>query len=303
MPHRTDLTLPPSGHPAWDELASWWLSRLKPSSQDTWRRLLPRWTSWCTGRGIDPMTARRGDVELWLRAVADSGYARATIAAHYDVVASVYRLAHEEELIERNPCARIPRPKVHRELQRREVLTVLEYAAFLAAARQLGPVEHAIAVLAGMMGLRASEIASLQVESLAVIRGYSTLTFIGKGDKPARVPVPIPALAAVQACVDGRTTGPLLRTRAGTAMDRRAVHRYVARTAAAAGITRPISPHALRRTVGTVGLAQGIPLRDVQRLLRHAKPQTTIDAYDVGGDGLDRHASHQVAGFLAGFAE
>ncbi len=148
---------------------------------------------WCTGRGIDPLTARRADVELWLRSVADSGLARASIAAHYDAVASLYRLAHQEELVAVNPCARVARPKIHRELQRREVLTVLEYAAYLTAARALGPTHHAIAVLAGMMGLRATEMPTLPVESFATVRGYATLLVIGKGDKPVRVPVPIPA--------------------------------------------------------------------------------------------------------------
>jgi integrase/recombinase XerD len=99
-----------------------------------------------------------------------------------------------------------------------------------------------------------------------------------------------------------RTGGPLLRTRTGAGMDRRSVHRYVARTARVAGIARPIGPHALRRTVGTVGLNQGIPLRDIQRLLRHARPETTLASYDITGDALERHASHQVAGFLAGWA-
>jgi integrase/recombinase XerD len=189
------------------------------------------------------------------------------------------------------------------ELQRREVLTVLEYAAFLTAARSLGPTHHVIAVLGGMLGLRASEMAGLTVDSLATVRGYATLTFIGKGDKPARMPVPLPALPAVQAAaIDDRTSGPLLRTRSGAGMDRRSVHRYVARTAKAAGIARPIGPHALRRTVGTVGLNQGIPLRDIQRLLRHARPETTLASYDISGDALERHASHQVAGFLAGWA-
>lgn len=294
--------LPRSTHLAWDDLAAWWLSRFKPSTQATWGLLLPRWTSWCAGHGIEPLAARRLDVERWLHEVGESGLSRSSVAAHYDVVASIYKLAFEEELVDRDPCARIRRPKVHRELQHREVLTVLEYAAFLHTARELGPNEHAIAVLAGMMGLRASEMASLTVESLSMVRGYSTLTFIGKGDKPARVPVPIPALAAVQAAVGDRTTGPLLRTRTGRGMDRRAVHAYVVRTAKAAGIGRTISPHALRRTVGTAALNQGIPLRDVQRLLRHSRPETTIQSYDVGGDGLERHASHQVAGFLAGFA-
>src|SRR3954463_2215686 len=103
----------------------------------------------------------------------------ASLAGHYDAVASIYRLALEENLIDVNPCARIPRPTVLRELQRREVLTGLEYAAFLTAARALGPTHHAIAVLGGMLGLRASDV---------------TLTFVGKGDKPARMPVPLLAL-------------------------------------------------------------------------------------------------------------
>jgi hypothetical protein len=112
-----------------------------------------------------------------------------------------------------NPCARVTRPKIQRELQRREVLTVLEYAAFLTIARDLGPTHHAIAVLGGMMGLRATEMATLTVESFGTLRGYATLLVMGKSDKPARVPVPIPALGAVQAAIDGRISGPLLRRR------------------------------------------------------------------------------------------
>src|SRR4051812_19828746 len=142
-----------SGHAGWDDLGAWWLSRFKVSTQRTYATYLPRWTTWCAGRGLDRLTARRADVDVWLRSVADSGLSRASVAAHYDAVASIYRLAHDEGLIDPNPCARIPRPKVHRELQRREVLTVLEYVAYLTAPRSLGPAHHAIAVLGGMLGL------------------------------------------------------------------------------------------------------------------------------------------------------
>src|SRR3954452_8934562 len=204
------VVLPTSGQAAWDDLAAWWLSRYKASTQQTYATYLPRWAAWCTGCGLNPLTARRADIERWLRTVADSGLSRASLAGHYDAVASIYRLALEENLIDVNPCARIPRPTVLRELQRREVLTGLEYAAFLTAARALGPTHHAIAVLGGMLGLRASEMAGLTVESLSTVRGHVTLTFVGKGDKPARMPVPLPALPAVQAAIDGRTSGPLL---------------------------------------------------------------------------------------------
>ncbi len=70
---------------------------------------------WCSGRGIDPLVARRADVERWLPSMADTGLPRASIAAHYDAVASLYRLAYEE-VIPANPCARVTRPKIQQEL-------------------------------------------------------------------------------------------------------------------------------------------------------------------------------------------
>ena len=104
------VVLPTSGHAAWDDLAAWWLSRYKASTQQTYATYLPRWTAWCTECGLNPLTARRADIERWLRTVADSGLSRASLAGHYDAVASIYRLALEEDLIDVNPCARISPP-------------------------------------------------------------------------------------------------------------------------------------------------------------------------------------------------
>src|SRR5215213_8794397 len=103
------VVLPMTGHAAWDDLAAWWLSRFKVSTQRTYATYLPRWTTWCADREIVPQAARRADIELWLRSVADSGLSRASVAAHYDAVASICRLAYDEDLIDHNPCARITR--------------------------------------------------------------------------------------------------------------------------------------------------------------------------------------------------
>jgi len=172
----------------------------------------------------------------------------------------------------------------------------------LTVSRTMGPDEAGVVVLGGMLGLRATEMSELAVESVRQVRGYSTLNFMGKGDVPACVPVPIPALDAVRALVDDRASGPLLRTKSGTAMDRISVYRYVRRVAAEAGIERRVSPHALRRTAATTALMIGVPLREAQRLMRHRRADTTLQSYDRTGDGLERHASHQVAGFYAQFA-
>lgn len=166
----TSVTLPPTGHATWNDLTPWRLSRYKTSTQRTYATHLPRWNRWCAHRRTDPLAARRADVELWLRTVADSGPSRVSVAAHYDTVASLYRLAYEEESVAANPLARVTRPKIQREPQRREVLSVLEYAAFLTTAGALGPSHHAIAVLGGVMGLRATEMTTLTMEPFGTVR-------------------------------------------------------------------------------------------------------------------------------------
>jgi hypothetical protein len=60
------IVLPMSGHAAWDDLAAWWLSRFKVSTQRTCATCLPRWTTWCADRAIDPQAARR-DIQRLLR--------------------------------------------------------------------------------------------------------------------------------------------------------------------------------------------------------------------------------------------
>ena len=53
---------------------------------------------------------------------------------------------------------------------------------------------------------------SLRVESLCQDGGYDGFEFIGKGGKPADIPLPV--MHAMRVVVDGRTAGQLLRNRA-----------------------------------------------------------------------------------------
>jgi hypothetical protein len=83
---------------------------------------------------------------------------------------------------------------------------------------------------------------SLQVESLSQEDGYDGLKFVGKGGKPADIPLPVPVMRAVRVVVNDRTTGPLLRNRAGHALTTLDARRMVNRIASIAGC-RHITPH------------------------------------------------------------
>jgi len=86
------------------------------------------------------------------------------------------------------------------------------------------------------------------------------LHLVGKGNKPATMPLTVPVLRVVEACRGQRTSGPLvLRPISGQPIDRRDAYRMVARIAKAAGIPRHISPHSLRHAAITNALDAGVP--------------------------------------------
>src|SRR4029077_18675915 len=85
---------------------------------------------------------------------------------------------------------------------------------------------------------------------------------VGKGNKPATMPLTVPVLRVLEACRGQRTTGPLiLRPVSGQPIDRRDTYRMVVRIAKTAGIPRHISPHSLRHAAITNALDAGGPPR------------------------------------------
>lgn len=76
------------------------------------------------------------------------------------------------------------------------------------------------------------------------LRGHRVLRLVGKGNKPATMPLTVPVLRVLEACRGERSNGPLvLRPLSHKPIDRRDVYRMVVRIAKEAGIPRHISPH------------------------------------------------------------
>lgn len=285
--------------PDFDARVDRWVARFAPTTQRSYARWIAAWTGWCAANDVDRWTARRGDVETFLVALADRDLAPATRALAHDAVKSLYTWLYDDELIDRNPAARVTRPTVHPEDQRRTWLPPLRYAAFLEAAIEMGRDEHAVAVLGGMMGMRSAEMCSLDCDSLSVVAGHQVLRYTGKGGKPTLSPLPVPAQRIVLELAAERRTGALLRTRADTRLTTRSMIRLVARIGAAAGID-DLTPHGLRRTFATVGPAAGVNERDMMIAGRWARVDTLRRSYDMRLGELDNHASHRIAGFLSG---
>jgi integrase/recombinase XerD len=277
------------------------LARYREPTLTAYKLDLRSFVAWCQTMDIELLRATRGDLETYLRHLEGRGYAPATIARRFGTVATFYRYAVIDGALQANPAAAVSRPRITWEGQRRTVLHPLEFAAVLTAARTSSPNDHALVCLLGMIGLRVSEACAVDISDMRYESGYELLRVIGKGSKPADIPLPIPVLRAVREAIDGRHAGPVLRTRSGRRMDRAGASRALSRVARAAGVTRPISPHGLRRTFCTTGLVTGIGIRDMQYAMRHADPRTTL-RYDMAKSNLDRHAAHSIAAYLAGMS-
>lgn len=179
------------------------------------------------------------------------------------------------------------------------MLHPLEFAALLTAAREHGPDSHALVALLGMVGLRVGDTCRLDVTDLRPQSGYELLSVLGKGDKPALIPLPIPVLRAVREATADRQAGPLLANTRGDRLRPSSAAARLRLLAKRAGLRSPLSPHSLRRTFYTAGLLINVPLRDMQLAMRHADSRTTL-RYDMARANLDRHAAHTVAAYLAG---
>jgi integrase/recombinase XerD len=151
-----------------------------------------------------------------------------------------------------------------------------------------------------MLGLRVSEACNARVTDLRDAGGYELLKVVGKGAKPAEIPVPIPVLRAVKAATDGRVSGPILLSAKGKCLTRGAASRLLRRVVQEAAVTSPASPHTLRRTFCTAGPDQRRAATR-QYEMRHADARTTIRD-DLARANSDRHAAHSVAAYLAGMA-
>ncbi|MCA1715753.1 MAG: tyrosine-type recombinase/integrase [Actinobacteria bacterium] len=170
------------------------------------------------------------------------------------------------------------------------VLTEEELGRMLSAARAKNMRDYVLlAVLAGA-GLREAEVVGLKVGDFreAGDEGQVLLRVMGKGAKIRAVPVSPELWRLVQRHVllSGRSLTshtdarePLFTSREGGGdkpLTTRAVRYIVKKYANAAGITKAISPHSIRHTVGTNMAVNEAPLLVIQQFLGHSDPKTTM---------------------------
>ena len=237
--------------------AAGFLARYSGRTREAYTLDLKTFFAWCAARGTEVFEMTRPHLEIYVRWMEeDRGYAPATTARRLSTVAGFYRFAVIDGYLDRSPAEYVRRPRVPEESQ---VLGLdrMQLGALVATARASTPDEAALITMLGLLGLRISEACHTNIEDLGTQRGHRTLHIIGKGNKPALVPLPVPVARTLDQAAADRTSGPLMRTRSGAQMDRNAATRIVHRLAKLAGIEHQVGCHALRHAFITAALIAG----------------------------------------------
>ena len=234
--------------------------------------------------GVLPSVKSLTDMEIrsWLIHLHKKNR-KSTIARKLSAVRSFFKFLTQQEVLAQNPAGTVLTPK--REQAVPAYLTMddmLRILGNVTADDLLGVRNLAMFELLYSSGLRVSELTNLDLSDIDFNR--QTVRVMGKGRKERVVPVGKPALSCIKryrellAEKDKDITdhqGALFLNFRGGRLTARSVDRLLKQVAVKAGISVPISPHALRHTFATHMLDAGADLRVVQELLGHKSLSTT----------------------------
>jgi site-specific recombinase XerD len=280
-----------------DQLAAVaFLARYSGRTLEAYRHDLRALFQWAADHDLAVLEATRAHLELYRTSMEERGLAASTIDRRLATACGFYRFAHIDGRISSNPAQYVRRPTVQpaegRGLDRGEL------ARLLFTAERFDHAHAALAVLLGLNGLRVSEACSANIEDMGMERGHRVLRIVGKGHKPALIPLVPRTARTIDLAIGERRDGPILVRQDGRRLDRRTAHRWVQSIGRRAGLGS-VHPHMLRAGFIMAALDAGVPLREVQLAARHSDPRTTT-VYDRRRQDLDRHAAYVVVAFVAG---
>ncbi len=291
LPALPAQTTPKTTNPETGRLVAVYLRTLtSPQTIKTYNTELMLFVSYLEGelgKGLMGLTAE--DVSVYRERLVRT-YASATAAKKLAVLRRFLMFTYMAGATTVNPdslrfFAKSPRV---RQDPAYNVLTEEELSRMLNAARASNYRDYVmLAVMAGC-GLREAEVVGIKIGDFReAAEDQVLLRVLGKGAKVRNVPISPDLWRLIQRFVlltersftsnlDARK--PLFTSRVGKdkPLTTRSVQNIVKKYVRAAGISKAISPHSIRHTVGTNMAVNEAPLLVIQQFLGHSDPKTTL---------------------------
>ncbi|WP_069201764.1 tyrosine-type recombinase/integrase [Bacillus niameyensis] len=201
-----------------------------------------------------------------------------TVDRKLSVIKSFFGWLVEEELLLRNPSSKIKSPKKPKRLLK--ALTVDELEMVRESCETYR--ERALVEVLYSTGCRLSEIANMKISDI----NYQdkSATIIGKGDEERRVYLTFKALHHLnnylntrKEPLEGDSDYVFIRERRPfNQLTGRSIQRAIDKIENRAKLSKKLTPHTFRHTKASLMMENGAELADVQHILGHKNPSTTL---------------------------
>ena len=226
----------------------------------------------CHGRC--PQKITRTHILDYLSHLAGLGRSGVTRSRKLASIREYCKFLVTEQLLSHSPTEHIVRPKSER--KQRVFLRVDEYMRLLNAAAGNSR-DYAILHLFLQTGIRVAELVGLSLTDIDLEAG--TMLVNGKGNKQRTIYLEKKATQALRAYFASRphtTDQHVFLNYLGSGLSVRGVMDIVEKYRKLAGISKQFSCHSLRHTCATYKAVKGYTPPDLQDLLGHKKPETSL---------------------------
>jgi integrase/recombinase XerD len=197
-----------------------------------------------------------------------------TISQKLTVLKSFFGWLVKEEVILRDPTGKVKLPKIPKRLPKS--LTIEELEMVRESCQTLR--QRALLEVFYSTGCRLSEIANMQLDDINL--QSMSARVIGKGNKERIVYFSVKALHHLNKYLNSRSDDCdavfITERRPYRPMGNRAIQREVDAIEKASKINKNLHPHVMRHTFATLSMDAGIELADLQHLMGHSDPATTL---------------------------
>ncbi|MBR3612804.1 MAG: site-specific tyrosine recombinase XerD [Bacteroidaceae bacterium] len=281
---------------------------LSPNTLDAYMSDVNKFRDFLREGDKEILDATIDDFRDFLAALNDVGILPRSQARILSSLRSFYGFLRLDGFLENDPTELLKTPKIGMRLP--SVLSVQEIDDIINAidlSKPEGQRNRAMIEMLYSCGLRVSELCNLKLSHLYLTEGFIRVT--GKGDKQRLVPISQRAIAELEAYrIDrdhinikaGYSDFVFISERRKKSLSRIMVFHFIKELAAAAGITKSISPHTFRHSFATHLLEGGANLRIIQAMLGHESIATTeiythIDRTRLRQEIIEHHPRNKKA--------
>lgn len=216
-----------------------------------------------------------------------------TVDRKLSVLKTFFGWLVREEMLLRDPTGKIKAPKKPKRLPKGLTIEELEIVREACETKR----ERALMEVAYSTGCRLSELANMKISDINIQE--MSLKVIGKGNKERIVYLSFKSLHHLRSYLKSRNDDcPYLfatERRPYRKLSNRAIERIVDKIESRANISKKLTPHVFRHTKATLMMENGADLADVQHILGHEDPSTTLVYAHVSEERKKQaHKKHHV---------